>query len=314
MNTAPTVAVLMSTHNGAPWLQAQLDSILAQHVAARVCIHVRDDASSDDSLALLESFRAAHSAVVHIHAGARLGVIDSFLWLIEHVGDADFYALADQDDVWLDGKLAAALAALGEAGGEAALYASAFEYVDRALAPLGVYRSRARLDLGNLLVENTLPGCTMVFNRALRELVLARTAVLAGQRAGIVMHDWWIAQLAVLHGRIHYDPEPRILYRQHGRNLVGIASGPLARLRARWRTLRALRTRASFVDQARALRAASGSELDPAARRAIERVCALGGPLPQRLRALCSPAFRRSRPADDFALRLFALAGVFRRP
>ena len=39
------------------------------------------------------------------------------------------------------------------------------------------------------------------------------------------VHDWWCALLVTgCGGRLRYDPEPMILYRQHAANLVGGAS------------------------------------------------------------------------------------------
>jgi hypothetical protein len=45
-----------------------------------------------------------------------------------------------------------------------------------------------------------------------------------------VMHDWW-AYLIVsgAGGRVLYDPEPMVRYRQHGRNQIGAAVGALRR-------------------------------------------------------------------------------------
>ena len=46
----------------------------------------------------------------------------------------------------------------------------------------------------------------------------------------IVSHDWWCYQIiSGADGFVHYDSEPRIMYRQHGNNLVGSNNGWLAR-------------------------------------------------------------------------------------
>ncbi|MFZ4757351.1 MAG: glycosyltransferase family 2 protein, partial [Burkholderiaceae bacterium] len=52
----------------------------------------------------------------------------------------------------------------------------------------------------------------------------------------VVVHDWWLYLLVTgCGGRVRYDPEPAIDYRQHGGNQIGSAAGlseRLGRLRA----------------------------------------------------------------------------------
>jgi len=37
----------------------------------------------------------------------------------------------------------------------------------------------------------------------------------------VLMHDWWLALLAVSAGRVAYIEQPLVQYRQHGENVVG---------------------------------------------------------------------------------------------
>ena len=58
-------------------------------------------------------------------------------------------------------------------------------------------------------------GCTIVLNRAARDLVLRNLP------CECCMHDWWIYLLVLSKGRVFYDSHAGILYRQHGGNNVG---------------------------------------------------------------------------------------------
>lgn len=68
----------------------------------------------------------------------------------------------------------------------------------------------------------------MVFNLAARNLIVQSIENLGNKE--IVSHDWWCYQIVSgANGVVHYDPEPRIMYRQHGNNLVGSNNGWFAR-------------------------------------------------------------------------------------
>jgi hypothetical protein len=67
----------------------------------------------------------------------------------------------------------------------------------------------------------------MVLNRAAFELVSE-----SARRTGFISHDWWCYLIVSgVGGNVHYDPEPKIAYRQHSGNLVGSNIGFEARLR-----------------------------------------------------------------------------------
>ncbi|WP_311197434.1 hypothetical protein [Pseudomonas protegens] len=78
----------------------------------------------------------------------------------------------------------------------------------------------------NALVQNIAGGNTMVFNQAARELLQE-----AGANQVVPSHDWWAYQLiSGAGGLVYYDPQPKILYRQHDGNLVGSNISWAARL------------------------------------------------------------------------------------
>jgi glycosyltransferase involved in cell wall biosynthesis len=89
-----------------------LDSLRAQE-GVRVDLHVRDDGSSEATLAVLARFAEAWPELAKVQSGPNLKPAASFLELLQTAPpDADFYAFSDQDDVWLPQKLARATDAL----------------------------------------------------------------------------------------------------------------------------------------------------------------------------------------------------------
>ena len=90
-----TVAVMMSTYNGAPYLEEQILSILRQS-AVEVRLFIRDDGSTDDTVHILE--RYASHAQVTVKCGANLGIGRSFMELLYSVPeDCDYYAYLKGD-------------------------------------------------------------------------------------------------------------------------------------------------------------------------------------------------------------------------
>lgn len=289
----PRVAVLLSTYDGEvylPELLASLDRQTYPHVHLRI----RDDGSTDTTLALLEAY--ARRRAVHIMPGAHVGVPESFFHLLRDAGeDADLFAFCDQDDVWLPGKLERAVEVLERAAPGPALYCSAVRPVDAGLRP-GVEQVQPARALGfrNALVENRASGCTMVLNGAARELIV-RNLPRAAQ-----MHDHWAYLVVSAFGTVHYDPVPSMLYRQHHRNQVGLPGG----WRSRWRQVRRRGGLARVFTQAEEFQALYGDALDPALRPVLESFLSVrrAGLRPRLAYAASCEVYRQSR-CDDLALR-----------
>ena len=222
------IAILMSTYNGERFLREQLDSILSQTYTAWQ-LYVRDDGSTDATVSILREYATAHPerVIIDLSEGKPLGACGSFMHLLAQHGDADYFAFADQDDVWLPNKLEVSLAAMEQAEREhpniPIVVHSDLQVVDEQLQPMhpSFWRySNIRPDLVDqnryyLAISNTVTGCAMLMNRA------ARAASLPFPSSAY-MHDAWIALQTLLSGGIVCPiGEATILYRQHGTNVLG---------------------------------------------------------------------------------------------
>jgi len=227
----PRVAVLLSTYNGAAFLEAQLDSLLAQR-GVEVEVFARDDGSSDATREILARYAAHWPALAEVSREANLGPAMSFLERLATAPEGfDGYAFCDQDDVWLPDKLSRAAAQLAKvAEARPALYCSGVTCVDAELRPLGAAPIKDDPRFEHLIFENIAFGATVVMNPAAARLVRSRRP-----RSGVAMHDWWCALVTAAFGEVTYDPRPSVLYRQHGGNEIGQAS---ARVGEIWRLMR----------------------------------------------------------------------------
>lgn len=228
-NFSSKVAILLCTMHGQKYLPEQLNSIYAQSYDCWE-IWASDDGSKDGTHIILGEYQKAWGASrLSIHSGPAEGFVANFISLVCKAGiQADFYAYADQDDIWAPDKLARAVRWLKSIPQDMpALYCSRTRLVDAHNHDIGFSPNFTRPpSFANALVQNIGGGNTMVFNDAARSLLRE-----AGKSAGIVSHDWWTYMLVSgCGGQVFYDPKPTVRYRQHCSNLVGANVGWAQRL------------------------------------------------------------------------------------
>ncbi|MCC8015139.1 MAG: glycosyltransferase family 2 protein [Eubacterium sp.] len=209
-----TIQVLLSAYNGEKFISEQINSILSQ-TGVEVSLLIRDDGSSDGTVSVLESFKDK----ISYYSEKNIGVKASFFDLVKKAPYADFYAFADQDDFWLPDKLFSAAEMLKNAKG-CGLYFSNLTIADESLNPLSNTKLKFKPGLGSAMSQNPATGCTMVFNRAMLE-VLRKTP----EPKKVSMHDTFLYRLAsAVNAEIFFDENSHILYRQHSSNLLGSRS------------------------------------------------------------------------------------------
>lgn len=303
---SPRIAVMLSTYDGAPWLAAQLDSLAAQE-GVEVEVFARDDGSHDATREILARYADRWPRLAGASAGPNLGPAMSFLSLLAAAPDGfDGYAFCDQDDVWPPQKLVRACHAL--AGAERpALYCSQVMCVDADLAPLGAAPVKDDPRFEHLLFENIAFGVTVVMNAQAARLVRSRLP-----ERGVIMHDWWCALVVSAFGEVIYDPEPGVLYRQHGGNEVGQGVSPLAELARQARRLR--RDPGRFWPahaQAREFLRLWGEDLALARWALVQAFVESKRSLGARLAYAAAGPIRRERLADALVARALVAAGLY---
>lgn len=208
------IEVLMSTYNGAKYVEEQIDSILKQ-VNCSVNILVRDDGSTDNTSYILKSYTDRN--LLTWYQGENIRPTRSFLDLLVKAEDTDFYAFADQDDYWMADKLETACRKIGLTD-TPTLYFSQTQLADKKLSKIKTPVLHPLLTQGESLVYAFATGCTMVFNKALRDILISNIP-----QEMPMLHDFWIYIAAQAMGaKIIFDKAPHILYRQHGDNAVGL--------------------------------------------------------------------------------------------
>lgn len=266
------VSILLALYNGGRFIEEQLDSLVAQtHSDWRLT--VSDDGSRDDGPERVRRWAARHpDRQVRVLSGPGGGFARNFLHLLASVGPGvRFASFADQDDVWLPGKLARALEALERVPDrEPALYCARTWVCN---ARLGDLHQSEHWPLPpsfrNALVQNIAAGNTIVVNRAGLRLLQAA----ARRVEDVAAHDWWAYQIITgAGGTVILDPAPSVLYRQHDANVIGANRGLRAHLRRSWIVARGHLRRWNDLNIAALLRA--GPYLTPENRALVEAFAA----------------------------------------
>ena len=221
----PQVAVCMAAYQGLPYLPEQVASIAAQTDVV-VDLFVSVDRSTDGTLDWLSALAARDPRVHVLPYGERFGgAAANFFRLLREIDFSrfDFVALADQDDIWMPGKLARAVAKMVANGAQA--YSSDVIATWDSGASRYIRKSQPQTQW-DFLFEAAGPGCTYVMRSAFVGALQASLRQQGARLGAVGLHDWYIYAFARAHGyRWHIDDYAGMYYRQHAHNQVGVNAG-----------------------------------------------------------------------------------------
>jgi glycosyltransferase involved in cell wall biosynthesis len=227
------ISVCMATYNGAEFILEQLRSILGQLTPEDEVI-ISDDSSRDGTVELICSLNDPRIRVLgeqQFHSP-----IYNFENAIK-AATGNYIILADQDDVWLPGRVANCVTYLKNGYD---LVLNDCKIVDKDLKVLhdsffSVNRSRKGLIVN--ILKNSYLGCCLAFRRDVLRMILPFPK-------NIPMHDIWIGFVAETVGRSKFLDQQLVLYRRHGRNESSSGEqspfGIARRFLFRWNTLKYL--------------------------------------------------------------------------
>ena len=204
------VLVMLSSYNGEQYIREQIDSIFKQENVS-IDLFVRDDGSTDNTVKVLKEYPKK----IDIEVGENIGWKRSFMSMLYTVTqDYDYYAFADQDDVWLTNKIYTAINKI-HSEDLPCLYYSMMTQVDDNLEVMAEQQSlHYPIEKPMVLFQNFVQGSTIVFNRKL--LQAAQKYIIQDP----VPHDIWLPILATYIGKVVFDESSYILYRIHSNNVT----------------------------------------------------------------------------------------------
>ncbi len=225
-----SILVLMSTYNGEKYIDEQIESILSQQ-GCKPDILIRDDGSSDTTPSIIKRYAEKYDRITIISDGDNLGPAKSFWKLLMMAPNYDYYAFADQDDIWDYDKLLWGINSIKNKQGPA-LYCSNLRLANEKGQDMHLlaHNGKVYLNFETVLCVGQFTGCTMVFNKE-----LAKYCKSVENPRVMTMHDHYITSICVIvGGDIIYDNSPHILYRQHTNNTIGIRTTDIDKIKYRF--------------------------------------------------------------------------------
>lgn len=227
------VDILLATYNGEKYVRQQIDSLLNQEdedgkIDFRIVIS--DDGSNDGTKAIIDEYILNYPwrFVLLENEEHFKNARDNFLSLVKK-SEGEYVMFADQDDVWDKNKLKLSYIRMKKMENKYGsdipiLVHSDLLVVDENLeviAPsfLDFMNLPRKKDLRDVIIQNSVTGCTMMINSRLRDMMAE-----ADYGSPIIMHDQFAAILAATFGRISLIDKPLVSYRQHGDNEVGASA------------------------------------------------------------------------------------------
>lgn len=230
----------MTTYNGALYLHEQLESIARQSIPPNELV-IGDDCSTDDTVAIIKDFAKTAPFPVRLEVNPKnLGYGENFLNTATRCL-SDWVAFCDQDDVWLEHKLALVQKAISDPGpSDLVLIVHQVDLVDEKLNPIGInlpwvttknYVSRR----GNKCFW-LVHGLAQVVRRdVFQDFDWVRRPHSQYNNAVPMSHDVWTSLIANSIGSTQFISKSCILYRCHAANLthpltVCLQKNPLKRV------------------------------------------------------------------------------------
>lgn len=211
------VAVIMSTYNGEQFLKEQMDSILNQ-TYKNIEIVVRDDGSKDSTIQIIKEYQKKNKNI-KLYEGQNLGFIKSFFELLKLV-EADYYAYADQDDIWIENKIELAVNSLNKLDDTKPNMAFGnSDYYNEKMEFIGYGEKNRKFSFLKSLFSCIGQGMTMTVNKKTRDMIIENMP------KSCFFHDWWTYILCISMGNVAYDNVTTVKYRRRKQNATSEGQG-----------------------------------------------------------------------------------------
>jgi len=216
------ISTVIPTCQGARFLEEMLQSVQKQSIRPDELI-ISDDASTDNTLQIIEKFAHGSPFPVHLLRHDPCGITENYLNAIS-IATGDVIVVGDQDDIWLHNRIEKIEGVFSKSP-DIALVSCDSSLVDEKACSQGSTirggarkssRLSARINRGDDFVEFLkgnfgLLAHTLSFRSTIQAALINKPKKLSGW-----WFEDWAACIGVCSGRLALIPEALTLYRQHG--------------------------------------------------------------------------------------------------
>ena len=218
------IEILMSTYNGAKFVEEQIKSIINQTFKSWI-LKVRDDGSTDNTLEILHTYsKKFPNKIFIIKDNRHLGVSQGYNKLLIN-SVKDYIMFCDQDDIWLPFKIEISYEKIKQLEKKYGKHTPILVFTDLIVVDENLniisksYWKYSKLyyknvNYPNFLLRNIASGNTIIMNRAAVNLCIPIPTC-------AILHDWWCALVVSVFGKIDFIDKPTLMYRQHKGNDLG---------------------------------------------------------------------------------------------
>lgn len=215
----PHVAILLATYNGMRFLPEQIASLIGQK-GVTISIEAQDDGSTDGTSEYLD-FLLKQNTIHKLLKSKNLGSSIVFMNLLRDANASDYYAFCDQDDIWELDKLEKLITLFSRSDLPEVAF-SGRRVIDAGGAVLKIDKiDSRRIGIRNALIENSMPGNTMVTNQA------GKSFIENLEYSGVKHYDSFIYLAFSAFGILHLSQDLLVRYRIHNDNQIGFGTNLL---------------------------------------------------------------------------------------
>lgn len=213
-------SIVMATYNGEKYIKEQIDSILSNMNESDELI-ISDDGSTDTTIEIIKSYQDHRFRLLE---GPKKGVKQNFANGISNA-KGEYIFLADQDDIWLNGKIDILLNIFDERNCSLVIHDCIVTDDNLNTVIDSFFRLRKS---GNGMIKNIIKnsyiGCCMCFKKELVKYILPIPE-------NIEMHDQWIGILAETKGSGSVFVNNKLIqYRRHEKNVSSMKHYKVSRM------------------------------------------------------------------------------------
>ena len=209
------VQIVMSTYNGEEYLARQVISIMNQR-DVRTFLLIRDDGSTDHTILEIEKLQLQYKKRITYIKGENIGWRKSFMELLYHSGDFDFYGFSDQDDIWMEDKVITCIKLMLVHGGHEIKLAHCNALsVDKELRQRKEQEDRVSVPKSHKMAITTeyFQGCGMLWNKAAMKLIKKYRPC-----NDFIAHDYWVGLICYLFGSVYFTKDRKFYHIRYDKN------------------------------------------------------------------------------------------------